>query len=108
LAAEFHGITSCGPRVSRRQRKNRSATLTEPAFSRNGTNGAGESVSATAPWRTAGPARFLVERLQRRRAGFQGTDPVLRIGMGGQPLRRAAAGSGDHVAPQVHGLGRVE
>src|SRR5690554_6873848 len=57
----------------------------------------------------AGAAGLLPGRHQAGRARLQLADAGGRIGMGRQPLRRAAsAAGGDHVLPQVDRLARVE
>ena len=55
-----------------------------------------------------GRARLLVGRNQAGCAGPQFADPALRIRVGRQPLRRAAAACGDHVLPQVDRFARIE
>src|SRR5690606_24774943 len=64
-------------------------------------------ISATA-WFTPAGARLFVGRQQAGGARTELADACLGVGMGGQPLRRAAAAGGDHVLPQVHGRARIE
>src|SRR5690606_7886898 len=101
LAAEFHGSPlSC----HRWSMADRSANLTEPASIRKGLVPEVRKTLSAATRRSARVACCLVGPLQGRRPLAQAGNPVLRVGVGGQPFRLAAAGGIDHVLPQVDRL----